>query len=160
MQNYINSGDIHTWELSEARLNDPIRKFTVFAHGVPGRVELAHNLPNNRDMCIDFTFIQGMFSEAFDNPNTAFYSCRAGVNATSQWGSNLAQDWVNRVGGRTWAATSRTDYAYMLNGEGEKGMKNREIYGFNIDGSPNFPIASGGESAWMNFYRPEWFVNW
>lgn len=101
-----------------------------------------------------------MFSEAFDNPNTAFYSCRAGTNTSNAWGSNLAQDWVNRVGGRTWATTGRTDYAYILNGEGELGRRNREIYGFNINGSPNYPIASNGLSSWMNFYRPDWFVNW
>lgn len=127
---------------------------------MPGRVELGYNTINSRRLCIDFSFIQGMFSEAFDNPNSAFYSCWTGADTTNMYGSSLAQNWVNRVGGRTWATYNRTDYGTMIVGESEQDKRNRNVYGFNINGSPRYPSASLGENSWMNYYRLGWYINY
>ena len=152
LQNYINSQDKNTWGISDKRLNDPIRKFVVFSHGVVGSIELGYKQENSSSLSLDYNWIQGVSSDAFENPNTAFYSCNTGTDRDEQWGNNFAQNWVDRVGGRTWASVGKTDYAGILGTRSEAEEAFARKYGFNKNGAHNYPTTSG---IWMNYYsRP------
>ena len=151
LQNYINSQNINTWELSEERVADPIRKFTVFSHGVAGKVELGYGQTNQRQLSLDYNWTRGISSYAFDNPNSMFYSCNTGTDQTV-WGTNFAQAWVNVVGGRTMAARGTTWYGDIMNGSNVSIRLRRGWRGFDKNGSDNYPVASAGVE-WMNFYR-------
>lgn len=102
LQNYINSQDTQVWNLSENRINDPIKKFVVFSHGIIGSVELGYKQDNASQLRLDYNWIQGLFPEAFDSPNSAFYSCRTCNDEPGRF--SFAQYWVNLTGGRTWAS--------------------------------------------------------
>ena len=150
LQNYINSKDISKWEVTENRLNDKIKKFTLFSHGLKGRVSLGYNQLNSSELELNYSWIEGVSSVAFDNPNSAFYLCNTGTNVTDEWGDNFAQKWVNVTGGRTWAARGKTDYNYIMNDIISHKWSRGSL--FSHKGSDNYPVASSGVS-WMNFYK-------
>lgn len=149
LQNYINSQDKYQWELSHKRLEDPIRKFTVFSHGLVGKVSLGYNQKNVKELELDYYWTRGISSEAFDNPNSAFYSCNTGTDKYG-WGSSFAQMWANKAGGRTWAARGKTDYLEIMNYIFSNKWSRNEF--FSVKGSDNYPKESKGVE-WMNFYR-------
>lgn len=150
LQNYINSKNINSWELSGDRVNDKITKFTVFSHGLVGTVELGYNQYNQKDLSLDANWIGGLFSEAFDNPNSAFYSCNTGTDQGGIWGYNFAQAWVNKTGGRTWAARGTTSYYNIMNDVFSNKWSRGNL--FSRNGADNYPVASA-DVDWMNFYR-------
>lgn len=88
--------------------------------------------------------------DAFDNPNSAFYSCNTGRDVSGEWGSNFAQRWVNITGGTTWAFVGKSDYSKMNRGEGINNKISRYKFGFSYYGSANYPVAS--ENAWINVF--------
>lgn len=141
LQNYINSQDIHTWNLSDRWINDPIRKFVVFSHGVPGSVELGYNQYNRKQLYLDYNWTRGVSSYAFDNPNSMFYSCNTGTDQTT-WGTNFAQAWVNVVGGRTMAARGTTSYYDIMNSMFSNKWSRGDL--FSRYGSDNYSVASSG----------------
>ena len=150
LQNYINSKSTDQWNLSKDRTNDKITKFTVFSHGVKGKVTLGLGQPNSNTLDLDKNWIGGVFGEAFNNPNSAFYSCNTGTGGDD----SFAQAWVNQVGGRTWAvADGKTDYANMNQGESWLDKLNRAVNGFNTYGSRNYPTAGKAPAKFKNFYR-------
>lgn len=69
--------------------------------------------------------------DAFDNPNSAFYSCNTGRDISGEWGSNFAQRWVNISGGTTWAFIGKTDYSQINSGESLGNKFSRKIHGFS-----------------------------
>ena len=150
LQNYINSQDTQVWNLSENRINDPIKKFVVFSHGVIGSVELGYKQDNDSQLRLDYNWIQGIFPEAFDSPNSAFYSCRTGNDEPG--GFSFAQYWVNLTGGRTWASVGRTSYNPITADRTEEEERISRIYGFNAYGSHYYP-TSGDNAYWKNFYK-------
>lgn len=62
LQNYINSKNTNTWNLTEDRLDDPIEKFVVFSHGVVGSVELVYKQDNELELSLNYNWIQGIFT--------------------------------------------------------------------------------------------------
>ena len=147
--NYINSKDVTSSTLTKARTNDKIRKFAVFSHGVPGMVPLGYN-QGDAGIPLQLTKekVDNIHSNAFYEPNSAFYSCNTGTGGNN----SFAQYWVNKVGGRTWAAVGTTFYGDMNIGESWSNKIDRMMTGFNPFGSRNYPVASSG-AYFTNFYR-------
>ena len=153
LQNYINSKNTRVWDLSQSRIQDPIRKFVVFSHGEPGSIELGYFHNGAENFSLDFDWIRGVSMYAFDNPNTALYSCRAGNDVNQYWGSNFAQEWVNVTGGRTWAPVGRTSY-YNVTKQGVFDKIGRQFNNISANASYNYPTEDYSENAYfMNFYR-------
>ena len=149
LQNYLNSKSTSQWELSDSRTSDQITRLALFSHGVPGSVELGYNQANRSDLSLDANWIGGIFSAAFNNPNSAFYSCNTGTNGDD----SFAQNWVNMAGGRTWAVVNNTTwYGNMNDGESWQDKLDRWRVGFNPYGSRHYPVASGNGN-FTNFYR-------
>ncbi len=140
LQNYLNSKNTSQWTLSTSRTLDQITRLALFSHGVPGSVELGYNQSNCSDLSLDTNWIGGIFSVAFNNPNSAFYSCNTGTNGDN----SFAQNWVNMAGGRTWAVVNNTTwYGNMNNDETLQDKLDRWHVGFNPYGSRHYPVASG-----------------
>ncbi len=94
---------------------------------------------------------------AFENPNSAFYSCNTGTYKND----SLTQKWVNQVGGRTWAFVGKSDYA-NINQPSYKHLAivaSRKIHGFSYYGSVNYPVpgttlTDSGEEPYMREFTP------
>ena len=128
----------------------------VFAHGIPGKIMLGYDY--NREHA-EFTISMDDLVtdkiktfDAFNNPNTMFYSCNTGTDISEEWGSNFAQKWVDLAGGTTWAYVGKTDYSHINDGESWSSKWSRRQHGFSYCGSNNYP--TGSNNAWVNtFYR-------
>ena len=158
LQNYINSQNVNQWELSVSRLNDPITKIVFFSHGVKGSVELGYGQSNQKALSVDKNIVYGMFSEAFDSPNTWFYSC----NAATGGEDSIAKNWHNVAGGFTGGYIGKTNYEYIMYPKNyasykklwSKKMRNidasidsrRAAYGFSEKGSDYYPVPSNGST--------------
>ena len=130
--NYINTKDGN-------RSNDKIKKFALFSHGLVGSIPLAYNYAE-RNQCLDFFIddISKISGDAFENPNSVFYSCNTGTNDSE----SFAQAWVNQVGGTTWAFIKQSDYSNM-NPKGELLRKiSRRMHGFALFGSEEYPVPA------------------
>ena len=150
LQNYINSKDTGTWELSSARTDDKITQFALFSHGYTRSVELGHGQSATKQaaLSMDSNWVGGLFSEAFDNPNSEFYSCNTGTGGDN----SFAQAWVNVTGGSTWAvANGATWYGSMNDGESNWDKVRRVLVGFNTAGSRHYPVAGNSPADFMNF---------
>ena len=155
-QNYVNSQDGSKWELSQSRLNDPITKVVFFSHGVAGSVELGYGQPNKESLSINKKIVGGMFAEAFDSPNTWFYSC----NGATGEESSIAKYWHNKAGGFTGAYIGKTTYEFIMYPEDYSSFKKiwskkmrsidasidarRSELGFSKTGSDYYPMPSKG----------------
>ena len=139
---------------NDVRVNDLITKFVVFAHGNPGEIMLGFDYQHYNDEFTltmdDLTTDKIKTFDAFDNPNSAFYSCNTGTDISDEWGSNFAQRWVNLAGGTTWAFIGKTNYSEMNKGESWSNKVLRAVYGFSTMGSKNYPGA--GSNAWVNVF--------
>lgn len=124
-------------------------KNPVFVWSVYHTHELGYNQSNKKQLSLDYKWTRGIDSRAFDNPNSMFYSCNTGTDQAG-WGTNFAQAWVNKAGGRTMAARGRTDYNNIMNTVFSNKWSRGNM--FSREGSDNYPIASQGVE-WMNFYR-------
>ena len=125
---------------NDSRANDKIKEFTLFSHGFPdGTVSLGYNYEKQYNTNLDITKSDTLriFESAFDNPNSAFYSCNTGTGGSN----SFAQDWVDQVGGRTWAFVGKSNYTFINAGENWKSKLSRWNYGFSFHGSVNYPVA-------------------
>ncbi len=157
LQNYINSQNIHIWELTDNRRNDPVEKLVFFSHGVQGAVELGYGQTNESDLTVNKHIVDGMFSEAFNFPNIWFYSC----NAATGGDSSIAKSFYNVAGGFVGGYVGKTTYEYIMYPKNysrigkllwnqdmvniDKSIKDRRAYmGFCRTGSDYYPIPSDG----------------
>ena len=163
-QNYINSQDVSQWNLSQNRLNDPIKKVIFFSHGVKGAVELGYGQSNKNSLSINADIVKGMHGEAFDSPNTWFYSC----NGATGENNSIAKQWHDVAGGFTGAYIGKTNYQYIMYPENYSSIKKlwskmirnidasidsrRSELGFSRTGSDYYPIPSEGttQKTWGN----------
>ena len=135
---YINNKD------GNNRWKDRIKKFVVFSHGLPdGTLALGYNYDEqnyNKGLNLylsDITTDKIKTYDAFDNPNSMFYSCNTGTGSNS-----FAQKWVNITGGKTWAFSGKTDYSHINDNASWTIRLSRLYYGFSYFGSQNYPIAT------------------
>lgn len=134
----LNDGEWITWIVSSTGYSqEAIDKMNNIAY-----------LNNRNELRLDFEWTRGLSSVAFDNPNTAFYTCNAGTDTNGDF-TSFAQYFVNVTGGRSWAARGTTSYYNIMNDY----MSNKWTRGnlFASNGSDNLPIACDGV-PWMNFY--------
>ena len=143
---YINSKDDNT------RYKDKIKKFVVFSHGLAtngGTISLGYNYSSeyNTSLNIDKNDIKKyLWATAFDNPNTALYSC----NLATAGNDSFAQEWVNKFGGKTWAFVNRSEYSNINIGFHPAIVASRKLHGFSYYGSAHYPTL--GNNATFNLY--------
>ena len=137
LQNYINSKDTSQWELSDARTGDKITKFALFSHGTTDSISLGMGFSNSGDLELDNGWIGGIFDEAFNNANSAFYSCNTGTMGNS----SFAQIWTNKTRGKTWAFVGTSDYEHIFDGQTLEIIIARFLGDFYWGGSWNLPVA-------------------
>lgn len=133
------------------RADDRITKFVVFSHGLTdGTISLGFNYStynNKLDIKVsDITTNKIKTYDAFDNPNSCFYSCNTGTSGNS----SFAQAWVNITGGKVWAFVGKSDYEQINKGQGLDIWTSRKLNNFSLLGSANYPIA--GQSAYMTTF--------
>lgn len=132
--NYINNKSG-----GNSRANDKIEKFALFSHGWDGTISLGYNYSiYNTNLDLKTSDISKISGSAFDNPNSAFYSCNTGTSGSS----SFAQKWVNQVSGKTWAFVGKSEYTYMNSGESWESKVSRFNFGFSFYGSANYPIGA------------------
>jgi RHS repeat-associated protein len=134
--NYINN------KSDGNRASDKIHKFVVFSHGY----DLEHGggehgtMVLGADINITVDDINNrLWASAFDNPNTALYSCSLGT-----YGDNsFAQAWVNKFGGQTWAFIGKSYYGDINQPTAAHPAiwASRQLHGFSYWGSAHYPIA-------------------
>lgn len=127
------------------RSSDLIRKFVVFSHGfADGTLSLGYNYGTyNEKLNIyksDINTDNIKTYDAFDSPNSFFYSCNTGKGGQN----SFAQAWVNITGGKTWAYVGKTNYANITKGGGWDIKVSRKLNGFSLLGSANYPEAASG----------------
>jgi len=143
LTNYINSKGTSSNDLSLARFDDQITKMSIFGHGLRGSAEFGYAQGSS---------VQGQFSwnmsDAADltvlafakKADICFYTCNA---ATPVSGSNTANSLIGQMAEPSRFSVSgywgRTDYATMNQGQGIGAKLNRNINGFNTNGSIGLP---------------------
>ncbi len=142
--NYINN----KYE-GEDRNADKITKFVVFSHGFAnGTLSLGYNYDSDYNKNLNFSIDQldSINENAFNSPNSMFYSCNTGTNVNGEWGNNFAQKWVNRVSGQTWAWNTTTFYDIYKDGTfWQKRYVDMNL--FIKEGATNYPVGSNGVEA-------------
>ena len=133
----------------EDRNADKITKFVVFSHGFAnGTLSLGYNYDSDYNKNLNFSIDQlGSISEnAFNSPNSMFYSCNTGTNTNGEWGNNFAQKWVNKTSGQTWAWNTTTFYDIYKDGSfWQKRYVDMNL--FIREGATNYPVGSNGVEA-------------
>ena len=161
LQNYINSQDKYTWELSNSRRNDPITRMAFYAHGVEGSVELAYGRSNRSNFTVNSNFVGGLFSEAFNSPNIWFHSC----NSATGGENSIAAAFYRKTSGYVGGYVNKTEYSYIMYPKEYASWKKvysarmREIdadidakrswFGFAVRGSYNYPVADEQTGAYV-----------
>lgn len=153
-----------------SRMNDKITSFTLFSHGLKGKIPLGYNYSSSYNANLDLTVanIKNINGKAFDTPLSWFYSC----NTATGGRKSFAQAWVNQVGGRTQAYEGKTTYQYMMYPREYftwNALINRKLggkwadyaefvdlarmsYGFSRTGSVRYPEAGNGATL-LKFTR-------
>jgi len=141
--NYLNSKDIGTNMLSDARKNDKITSLTVFGHGIPGSAEFAYGQQVVSLFSWGLTDVEKLNKGAFDNADINLYTCNSATDCenSKSLGYALAQKTSATVTGYRGQST----YAKMNIGESKRAKRNRRWNGFNTNGSVRMPMA--GENA-------------
>ena len=78
--NYLNSKDIGTNMLSDARKNDKITSLTVFGHGIPGSAEFAYGQQVVSLFSWGLTGVEKLNKGAFDNADINLYTCNSATD--------------------------------------------------------------------------------
>jgi len=145
LYNYLNSKSISKSGLTKSRRNDTITYFTLFSHGLKGKVSLGYN-QGSKTKSLELTtntvssnLKKGVFNKY---QLSVFYSCNTGT--TSGPAYSFAHLWAKIAGGTTKAAKGTTTYKNINSGESIWDKANRKLNGFNTNGSRNYPEASLG----------------
>ena len=154
LYNYINSMSISNRWLSDIRKSCQISSFTVFSHGLVGKVSLGYN-QGNKTASLEMTtdgISKNVIGEAFSAYQySTFYSCNTGTMRFPAL--SFAQVWANIVGGTTKAAVNGTTWYGDINkGEGLLAKADWKFNGFRQNGCKNYPVPSS-DVQWGYFYR-------
>ncbi len=152
---------VNNKKCGDSRENDKITKFTVFSHGMTGKLMLGYNYSTSYNSNLNFytSDIARIDSNAFDNPDSWFGSCNTGTGGSN----SFAQAWASKVRGKTTAFEGKTTYAYIMFPREYGGVFNkvtrflgispwnqykklvqglRADYGFSKSGSAYYPEAA------------------
>ena len=131
---------------------DRIRKIAVFSHGLVGSLEYGYHQRNQAELSFSMSDISRLRGEAFDNPNSCFYSCNTGTDGADC--SSFAQAWVNKTNGKAWAIYEKSDYAGINNlANWDSIIKpDRKGTGFRMNGSDYYPIPSESRNAYWRVF--------
>ncbi|MBE7052668.1 MAG: RHS repeat-associated core domain-containing protein [Ruminococcaceae bacterium] len=138
--NYINSKDINSSSLSQARKDDTITDFALFSHGLlegNGTIALGYGFSNSSNLKLSISQTNKMNTSAF-SPNSVseFYSCNTGTTGNK----SFAQNWSNKTSGITYAFYGKSNYGKIHKGQSFGIWLSRQIRGFYWGGSWNLPI--------------------
>jgi len=101
---------------------------------------------NNKNLDFSYEDIRDVSRSAFSSTNeTWFYACRTALE--NSYSMSFAERWNQQVGGTTFAYEVRTDYSKMNREESLRDKINRNLWGFNPNGSRHLPIGVDGEQA-------------
>ena len=97
--------------INQTSVNDPIKTFTVFSHGFPGKISFGYDYSTNQKK-LDFRLkdISKLKRSAFKNTGSIFYSCRTAKGSSEK---NFARRWQNLTTGTVTAYEGRTNYKYI-----------------------------------------------
>lgn len=151
MINYINNKSVISTVFDNTkRLDDPITKFILYSHGLNNMLSLGYSHKNEGELEFTVDDIKKINSKAFLNPDTYFGSCNTGTKGKD----SFAQNWVNKVGGITWAHYGRSDYTNINSGAGLLIKISRNKHGFSFYGSKSYPVPSENIDDYINGVKP------
>ena len=140
--NYLNSKDINSPFLSDARTGDKITSLTVFGHGFVGSVEFAYNQDNQSSFSWGMESIVKLHQGAFENAIIDLYSCNSATDV--EGGKSLAYTLAIMTGSTVTGFKGQSTYSEMNKGQGFMAKWNRWLNGFNSNGSVTLPKAGTG----------------
>ncbi len=140
--NYLNSKDINSPFLSDARTGDKITSLTVFGHGFVGSVEFAYNQDNQSSFSWGMESIVKLHRGAFENAIIDLYSCNSATDV--EGGKSLAYTLAIMTGSTVTGFKGQSTYSEMNKGQGFMAKWNRWLNGFNSNGSVTLPKAGTG----------------
>lgn len=96
---------------------DKITDFTVFSHGLVGKLALGYDYSydSSKSNKLDFKIkhISKVKKSSFNYPRSIFYACNIATNTSA--GKNFAKRWSKRFWSTTTAYKGKTDYADIRN---------------------------------------------
>lgn len=97
--------------INQTPVNDPIKTFTVFSHGFPGKITFGYDYSTNQKK-LDFRLkdISKLRRSAFQKTGSVFYSCRTAKGSLLK---NFAYKWQMLTAGTVTAFEGRTNYKYI-----------------------------------------------
>ena len=140
--NYLNSKDINSSSLSDARTGDKITSLTVFGHGFIGSVEFAYNQDDQSSFSWGMESIGKLHRGAFENAIIDLYSCNSATDVEGK--KSLAYTLAIITGSTVTGFQGQSTYSEMNKGQGFKAKWNRRLNGFNSNGSVSLPKAGAG----------------
>jgi len=139
--NYLNSKDVNTTNLSDARKNDKITSMSIFGHGYAGSVEFAHGQDNHKAFSWGTDKVNLLEAGAFNNANVDFYTCNSATNIDETEHSSLCYVFCKRTGSSATGYRGQSTYSKINIGQGISAKWNRHKNGFNTKGSVFLPRA-------------------
>ncbi len=139
--NYLNSKDVNTTNLSDARKNDKITSMSIFGHGYEGSVEFAHGQDNHKAFSWGTDKVNLLEAGAFNNAKVDFYTCNSATNIDETEHSSLCYVFCKRTGSSVTGYRGQSTYSKINIGQGISAKWNRHKNGFNTNGSVFLPRA-------------------
>lgn len=140
--NYLNSKDIGSSDLSEARSGDQITSMSVFGHGYAGSAEFAHGQDNQASFSWSTDNVSQLNKGAFNNATIDLFTCNSSTNTAS--GGSLGSTLSSQTGSVVTGYRGQSTYKHMNTGQGLGDRINRRWNGFNTNGSQRMPQAGEG----------------
>lgn len=143
--NYLNSKDIGTSTLSDARKVDKITSMSVFGHGYEGSAEFAHGQGSVNQVNFSWGIdnVKKLNKGAFNKAFIDLYTCNSATSYIG--GKSLGYELAQQTGSIVRGYMGKSTYSKMNIGEGSGAKWNRFVNGFNTNGSLRLP--EGGQGA-------------
>ena len=148
--NYLNSKDVGSFGLSEARQEDQITSLTIFGHGKAGSVEFAYNQSNSKNFSWSTENVNQLNPLAF-KPKAFIdlYSCNSGTNTAT--GKSIGFALSTQTGTIVTGYIGQSTYGKMNDGQGIFGRLKQKLTGFKSSGSVRLPESGEGAKRVLFF---------